>query len=53
MNEEIIQTQGEVQMTKRQWYQLYKKGWHKHRDFWNRHWWIRFKWTNEADLTQP
>ena len=47
---EIIQSQGEVQMTKRQWWQLYKKGWQKHRDFWNRRWWIRFKWDAESNL---
>ena len=29
---EIIQSKGEVQMMKRKWWQLYKKGWQKHRD---------------------
>jgi hypothetical protein len=43
-NTEIIQMQGEVQMMKRDWWQLYKRGWQKHRDIWNRRWWIRFKW---------
>jgi|GEM_PF-2279214 len=47
---EIIQSKGEVQMTKRKWGQLYKKGWQRHQDFWNRRWWIRFKWDAESNL---
>ena len=47
---EIIQSKGEVQMMKRNWWQLYKRGWQKHRDFWNRKWWIRFKWDAESNL---
>lgn len=49
---EIIQAQGEVQMMKRDWWQLYKRGWQKHRDFWNRRWWIRFKWDSESNVPQ-
>lgn len=49
---EIIQVQGEVQMMKRDWWQLYKRGWHKHKDFWNRRWWIRFKWGIESNISQ-
>jgi hypothetical protein len=48
---EIIQIEGEVQLTKRKWWQLYKKGWQKHRDFWNRLWWIRFKWDTKYNET--
>jgi hypothetical protein len=51
-NSEIIQAQGEVQMIKRDWWQLYKRGWQKHRDFWNRRWWIRFKWDAESNVPQ-
>ncbi len=47
---EIIQVKGEVQMMKRDWWQLYKRGWQKHRDFWNRRWWIRFKWNAESNV---
>jgi hypothetical protein len=48
----IIQAQGEVQMMKREWWQLYKRGWYKHRDFWNRRWWIRFKWNADSNVPQ-
>jgi hypothetical protein len=47
---EIIQSKGEVQMMKRKWWQLYKRGWQKQQDFWNRRWWIRFKWDAEYNL---
>jgi hypothetical protein len=47
---EIIQSKGEVQMMKRKWWQLHKRGWQKHQDFWNRKWWIRFKWDAESNL---
>ena len=41
---EIITISGEgVQLTKRKWYQVYKKGWKKHYDHWDRLWWIREK----------
>jgi|AntRauTorcE11897_2_1112592.scaffolds.fasta_scaffold00149_60 hypothetical protein len=51
INSEIIQTKGEVQMLKRQWWEIYKKGWYKHKDHWCRRWWIRFVWTNEANVS--
>jgi hypothetical protein len=47
---EIIQMDGEIQITKRYWWQLYKKGWYKHTDLWGNLWWIRFKWSEEDDL---
>ena len=47
---EIIQAQGEVQMMKRNLWKVYKKGWCKHRDFWNRGWWIRVKWDIESNI---
>ena len=40
----IIDIQGSVQMVKREWWQLYKKGWYKHSDLWGQRWWIRFQW---------
>jgi len=33
---EIIEIKGAVQLTKRKWFHLYKRGWHKHRDFWGK-----------------
>jgi len=33
-NEIITITNGQVQMMRRKWWQIYKKGWHKHTDFW-------------------
>jgi hypothetical protein len=47
---EIIKIDGEVQLTKRYWWQLYKKGWCKHTDLWGCLWWIRFKWSADEDL---
>lgn len=47
---EIIQAQGEVQIMKRKCWQFYKIGWQKHRDFWNKRWWIRFKWDAESNF---
>lgn len=29
----LIQIKGEVQLLKRRWWQLYKNGWYKHRDY--------------------
>jgi len=46
----IIQIKTEVQIMKRNWWQVYKKGWCKHRDFWNRMWWIRFKFDTKSDI---
>ena len=46
---EVIKMQGEVLMTKRYWWQLYKKGWHKHTDLWGGLWWIKFKWSEEEE----
>jgi hypothetical protein len=47
---EIIQMDGEIQITKRYWWQLYKINWYKHTDLWGGLWWIRFKWGEEDDL---
>ena len=44
---EIITLDSKVQLTKRYWYQICKKGWYKHNDLWGRHWWIRFKWDKQ------
>jgi hypothetical protein len=46
---EILQMVGEIQMTKRYWWQLYKKNWYKHTDLWGGLWWIRFKWSKENE----
>ena len=46
---EIIQMEGQIQMTKRKWWQVYKRGWHKHNDFWGGLWWIRYKWNKEQE----
>lgn len=51
---EVIKMQGEVLMSKRYWWQLYKKGWYKHKDFWGCLWWIRFKWSKQDEqLEEP
>lgn len=34
----------EVQMMRRKWWQIYKKGWHKHTDLWGNKMWIRYRW---------
>lgn len=46
---EVIKMQGEVLMTKRYFWQLYKKGWYKHSDLWGELWWIKFKWGKEEE----
>ena len=46
----IRQTDIEVQITKRKWYQIYKRGWHKHTNWWDQRCWVRFKWSKEDDL---
>ena len=46
---EMLQMVGEIQMTKRHWWQLYKKNWYKHTDLWGGLWWIRFKWSKEDE----
>lgn len=43
-NEIIPITNGQVQMMRRKWWQIYKKGWHKHTDFWGNLMWIRYRW---------
>ena len=40
----VIEIGTKVQMTKREWWQIYRKGWHKHNDHWGRKWWIRYNW---------
>jgi len=49
MKNQIIQTEGKLQLLKRKWYQLYKRGWSKHTDFWNRLWWIKYKWNKDSN----
>jgi hypothetical protein len=46
---EMLQMAGEIQMTKRHCWQLYKKNWYKHTDLWGGLWWIRFKWSKEDE----
>jgi hypothetical protein len=48
-NIQIIKMQGEVLLTKRYWWELYKKGWYKHNDLWGGLWWIKFKWSEEEE----
>jgi hypothetical protein len=38
-----------VLLTKRFWWQVYKRGWHKHTDLWGGLWWIRYKWNKEQE----
>lgn len=38
----ITITNVDIQLLKRQWWQIHKKGWHKHQDFYNRKWWIKY-----------
>lgn len=40
----VIEVGTKVQMTRREWWQIYRKGWHKHNDHWGRRWWIRYNW---------
>jgi len=47
--QKIIQIQGEVQLLKRQWWQLYKRGWYKHINLWGEKLWIRFTWNTSDD----
>lgn len=35
-------TNVDILLLKRQWWQVYKKGWHKHQDLYNRKWWIKY-----------
>lgn len=46
--EEILQMSGEIQLMRRKWYELYKKDWHKHVDFWGKRWWVRYNWPQDA-----
>jgi len=34
---------GEILLMERKWWEIYKKGWDKHRDFWNRMLWKKNK----------
>ena len=43
-NEIITISGGEVQMMRRKWYELYKRGWHKHSNLWGDMMWIRYRW---------
>tara|TARA_R110001632_G_scaffold222564_1_gene353846 strand:- start:283 stop:567 length:285 start_codon:yes stop_codon:yes gene_type:complete len=38
----ITITNVDIQLLKRQWWQMYKKGWHKHQDLYNGKWWIKY-----------
>lgn len=46
----IITLSGEVQLTKRYWWQLCKSGWYKHEDVFGRLWWIRFNWPSFPEI---
>jgi hypothetical protein len=46
---DIIKMEEEIQMNKRFWWQVYKRGWHKHTDLWGGLWWIRYKWNKEQE----
>jgi hypothetical protein len=41
--------EGAVLLTKRFWWQVYKRGWHKHTDLWGGLWWIKYKWNKEQE----
>lgn len=43
-SEKTITIKAQVQMCKRTRWQIYKKGWHKHTDFFGKKWWIRYNW---------
>lgn len=43
MRDDIIELNGTIQMCKRYWWQLYKKGWHKHETMIEKVW-IRYNW---------
>jgi hypothetical protein len=45
---EIIKIKGEILLTRRKWWQLFKLGWHKHENIGGK-WWIKFNWTEEED----
>ncbi len=40
----VIEISSKIQMQGRRWWQIYRKGWHKHNDHWGRKWWIRYNW---------
>lgn len=39
----ITVTGVDIQLIKRQWWQVYKSGWHKHVDLWGKLYWIRYQ----------
>jgi hypothetical protein len=45
---EIIKIKGEILLTRRKWWQLFKSGWYKHENMGGK-WWIKFNWTEEED----
>ena len=45
----LIKRDGQLLMTKRYWYELYKHGWYKHSDLWGCKWWIKFTWSQEEE----
>lgn len=40
---DITEIEGSIQMCKRHWWQLFKKGWHKHNTMYEKVW-IRYNW---------
>ena len=42
VDDSIIEIETTIQMQTRKWWQLYRKGWHKHNDLWGHKWWIRY-----------
>ena len=41
----IIEIDTKIQLLPRKWYQLYKRGWQTHTDFFGRRYFIRYHWT--------
>lgn len=49
---EIVQIKGEIQLQPRKWYALFKKGWHKHTDIFNKPYWIRYNWAQCENIAR-
>ena len=40
----IIEIDTKIQLLPRKWYQLYKRGWQTHQDFFGRRYFVRYNW---------
>lgn len=40
----IIEIDTKIQLLPRKWYQIYKRGWQTHTDFFGRRYFVRYKW---------